>query len=443
MEANNFTIEHDLRFLTNAGDFNEQPIFTLCNSGALTGDSFVSLMRLSGKDEIESISGEHRHESLSGNIRVVVGTSAGIWSVTGTNEVNANYIKGVTSTPSSIGMTAQGEDYNTSFNFVGRDKIVIMTKKNNILTHQLSTSGFPSFTGTKDDFHVFGVGIRPSHCQTSSPNGITGTSLVLQYFFNRMELENTFVTSGLTGVKDRGTQGISASILGKGTGTISSVDLTNSSSGTNISTVTGWTHGVCEGGFRLDGDTYIQSDSSSLFNINGVASSSMSVLTFMKISSTSDQVLFSIGSGTTELMTVACVSGADNTSRRRTGVLKFRTNTHTFTACVSGLEIGKWHHIGFVLDGTNNSTVSGVSAYHNGTLVGTTAVNTFPSIETNGRLVLGRGIDVSSVSSLTGIVGLTRVFNRPLSSSEVALNYFAGIPAMQNVNCIRIAKILS
>ena len=46
MQTQDFTVEYSVRFTSNKGNFNHQPVFNMINNGGLTGDDFISLYRI-------------------------------------------------------------------------------------------------------------------------------------------------------------------------------------------------------------------------------------------------------------------------------------------------------------------------------------------------------------------------------------------------------------
>ena len=44
MQTQNFTVEYSVRFTSNKGNFNHQPVFNMINNGGLTGDDFLRVV---------------------------------------------------------------------------------------------------------------------------------------------------------------------------------------------------------------------------------------------------------------------------------------------------------------------------------------------------------------------------------------------------------------
>ena len=62
----------------------------------------------------------------------------------------------------------------------------------------------------------------------------------------------------------------------------------------------------------------------------------------------------------------------------------------------------------------------------------------FPIINDDARLIIGKNMD-RNLGGLTGVVGMTRIFNRPLSDAEVMQNFIATIPSQAVISEINIA----
>jgi|GEM_PF-4449864 hypothetical protein len=387
MNTNNFIIEDTTRFAGNGGSFNEQPLWVLAENLALTGSNWVSLMRLRTE----------RTDAASGVLCLKIGSSAGIQSFTGAQEIYANSIS------SNGSATAPGNEYIITHVLNSFSKHnVIVNDANNLL-------GDITVTGQEvlPSLNTLGTGFRPL-ADTLPTDGSTGKALALYYTFNREELG-----SSLTSVADRSGNSLTAKLKG-------------STSGNGLSaTVTGWSYSPCEGGFRLDGDGWIESNSSSLFSLTSAVSGGYSVLINAKFALTSNSQLFSIGASGTEELGVY----------EKNGLLTVKVGLGTLSAAI---ESGIWYQIGVTIDTTTAST-SGTALYLNGSSVVVSGnMNYFPTtINNDGRLVIGKDQDLTN-SGMTGAVGMTRIFTRSLSASEVMLNYLGTIPSMTVKNSLKI-----
>jgi hypothetical protein len=388
MLTDNFIIQHTVRFNTNKGYFNEQPIFVLSNNRALTGGEFLSVVRLRESN---------LREAASGVLAVVYGSSGGLQSATGTKSIYPE-----STTADNNTSTASNVEYVISTVLTNGNRVDVIVNDTGIFTGDISLSGL---TKINNNLNYLGAGYRPGPDQTP-PDGTTGKSQILLYTYNREELN-----SQLTGIEDRSGNSISANIKGVASG-----------DGT-ISTISGFTYSPCEGGFRLDGKSWIESLSSGRFH--ATTAGGFSMMTHIKLSTTGTTNIMSVGSGTTEVMSLKEISGT----------LQLKVGTSTLTA--GFLHTGEWYHIGAtVLTGSND--LSGAYIYINGNSAAyTNTISTFPNMLSNGRLVIGKDLDLSN-SGITGMVGLTRIFNRALSGTEFMLNYLGTIPSLSLQNSLQI-----
>jgi len=387
MESRDIAIEHKVKFKGNTGDFNEQPLFVLIPNKSLTGTDFISVCRLR-KSTLEGV---------SGLLKLVVGTSSQLYSITGSTIINCQSI--------TAGATTSDTPQHTITTVLnGRNSINIIDSAGSGYQGDISLTGFANLS----DLNYIGTGIRPER-EASVANGLTGSSMVLLYTFNRQEHG-----SSLVNIADRTLNGLEGQLkeaaLGDGT----------------TATVTGWTFGPTEGGFRLDKGGFINSASSSLFNINGVASSAMTVILFAKLSKIGGSQIFTIGSGATETISLA----------ENNGLFRFKSVCSTVNASQS-IDLGRWYHLAVTVNGTSASN-SGCYIYINGVSAAFTGITSFPNINTDGRLLLGKDIGLA-LSGLTGCIGMTTVHNRSLSSQEIMMNYLSTIPSMMILDSISIA----
>jgi len=388
MNTENFIIEEITKFSGNGGSFNEQPLWILTENQTLTGNNWISLMRIRSE----------RTDALSGVISLKIGSTAGVKSFTGSTELYANSITGVG------GTTAAGQQYTIThiLNKFSRHDVIISDGNN--VVGDITATGMEVLP----KLNYLGTGIRPVP-DTIPTNGSEGSALAAYYTFNREEL-----ASSLTSVADRSGNGNTLSMKG-------------STSGTGLSaSVTGWSYGPCEGAVRLDGAGWLESASSTLFSLTSAASGGYSVLIHGKFSLTGTSQLFSIGASGTEELGIYEESGR----------LNVKVGLGTLSARI---EPGQWYHIGVTVKTDIASSLSGTTLYLNGNSAALSAnMLSFPSvINGDARIVLGKDQDLVS-SGMTGSVGLTRVFTRGLSASEVMLNYLSTIPSMTIKNSLKI-----
>ena len=387
MQTNSFVLEHKLKFLGNGGSFNEQPIFTLVQSNALTGNNFISVGRIR----------KSTNDGASGVIYLKIGTTAGLSSITGSQPLYCQ-----SHTADSGASTSDSTQYIISTAITDFNKLNVIINDLGIYSGDASLTGFERL----GLLNYFGTGIRP--ISDSLPtNGVTGSSLILYYTYNREEL-----SSSLTSIVDRSGNSLSAAIKGAASG-----------NGTSA-TVTGFTYAPCEGGFRFDGKSWLESASSSLFNPVSTALSGISIMCFVKFAATSNSQILTIGSGITETFGL----------KEDSGVLKLQIGNSSFTA--GSLNLGKWYHIAATFDGSMGS-FSGANIYINGACASYSAFTSIPQLIANSRLVIGKALDLSN-SGLTGVIGLTRIFNRCLSATEIMQNYLSEIPSQVILKSVKI-----
>lgn len=396
MTSDKVVIEEVLNFTGNGGSFNEQPLWVLVKNKALTGDDFVSLMRL----RTEKVSG------LSGALCLKIGSTAGVVSFTGSNEVFSNSVSGNSDSP-FYSATSVGNTYTITHVITDYSRHDVILKDGENLFGDIQATG-QEVLGNLD---VIGTGIRPDP-DTLPTDGSDGNALVAYHTFNREELG-----SSLTSVADRSGNSLTAAIKGSGSG-----------DGTSA-TVTGFSFSPCEGGFRFDGTTWLESATSTLYTLTGssTAASGYTVMTFAKFSATSNSVLFTIGASATNQLRIYENSGAVSLGIGADSVSGFRVVP------------GEWYFIAAVINSSTTESGSGSYLYVNGVSAGLSAVmNSFPSgINDDARLVIGQDLDLAS-SGLTGSVGLTRVFNRNLSEAEIMMNYLSTIPSMSRKHSLKI-----
>jgi len=455
MESKNFTIESKIRFRSNAGSFDKQPIYTLTDSAALTGGNFLSIYRIrQSKDESKSITAVDLAISASdGLLGMSYGDGVGLTSLTGSYRIRAqSLVSSDVGLSASWGTPVGGSVGNTLLSTTSQEReysistvvdkgrqvdVIVLDGETNLYTGEFKIKSAAAI----NDINVMGMGIRP--LSTSYPaNGQIGSSLVCQYFYNRMEKQAAWTTSGLTGIMDWGSGGVSAGIYGKAAGGMATYHANNTVS----ATVSGWIHGPIEGGFLLDGSSYIETVTAAAFSNRHESTSGVAVMGYVKMFSTaSDTNVFTVG---------ACGSVLAGISVKNGGV-EFNVNGETISAgsltAASGTQAGglamplnQWIHVCAQAQSGTGST-SGANIFINGektTLArSTTSVSgniNFPVINDDARLIIGKNMN-RNTNGLTGVVGLTRIFNRPLSDAEVMQNFISTIPSQAVISEINIA----
>ena len=455
MESRNFTIKANVRFRSNSGSFDKQPLYTLTDSAALTGGNFLSVYRIrQSRDQSLSITGDSLTVTAQdGLLGMSYGDGIGLTSLTGTHRIRAQSLTssdgGLTSDWGSpvggavgntlLSTTAEEIKYSITTVVDGNRQVdvIMLDEDHNIYSGDMQIKA----AGTMNKLNVMGMGIRP--LSTSYPaDGTRGSGLVCQYFYNRMEKQAAWTTSGLTGIMDWGGGGVSAGIYGKAAGGMATYHANNAVS----ASVTGWIHGPIEGGFLLDGSSYIETVTAAAFSTRHLGTSGVAVMGYVKMFSTgADTNVFTVGACGTVLAGVSVKNGS----------LEFNVNGETVSAgsltAASGTQAGglfmplnQWVHVCAQAQSGTGST-SGANIFINGektTLArSTTSVSgniNFPIINNDARLIIGKNMN-RSTNGLTGVVGLTRIFNRPLSDAEVMQNFISTIPSQAVISEINIA----
>ena len=315
MQTKDFTTQHTVRYLSNKTNFSKQPLFLLANNMGLTGDDFIAVYRITRGQannntyrESAAISDTGAANAISGDgvIGITVGSSDGLTSATGSNRITANSITsapgqtnadwsaGVAATSSLLSTTSQGSEYIITMTMKGTDRIDIIVNDGETNATDITITGLP----TLSDMKVIGNGIRPKGKQnstyvvdaTTDMNGNAGSADITTYLFNQQDAQEVWASSGLTGVFDLSYNGLSAAIVGKaaGHGAMQTAGLQGAGSGT----VTGWTSGPIEGGFRLDNSSYIEGVTSSLFNTRYHTTTGMTMMTYIRFHATGSTQTF-------------------------------------------------------------------------------------------------------------------------------------------------------
>ena len=501
MQTKDFTTQHTLRFLSNKTNFSKQPLFLLTNNMGLTGDDFIALYRitrgqaLSGTfRESAAISDTAATNAVSGDgvLGMTIGSSDGLTSVTGSNRINANSItaaEGVTgnwsgtlsaevsATSSLLSTTAAGTKYTISMSMKGTDRIDVIVNDGESNAGDITITGLP----TLSDMKIIGNGIRPKGRQTSTyvvdaatdMNGAAGSADITTYLYNQQEQQQIWTSSGLTGVFDLSFNGLSAAVKGKaaGHGIMQVAGIQGAGSGT----VTGWTTGPTEGGFRLDNSSYLEGVTSSLFNTRDHVTTGMTLMTYVKFHATGSDQAFMDVCGAEDGFKLSMSGGTlcfTNTQSSITaGALTTAAGTvGTSTNNMAGAHnvlLNKWYHVAGVVTATGSN--SGMRIYVDGnrmqlartSLIGnvgaltgsiplsgtvsgsydqavaTSADVIAMPIPTSPRLLMGSDRTLAG-ANVAFDVAVTRVFNRPLSDSEVFQNFIGTIPSNATISNFKI-----
>ena len=307
-------------------------------------------------------------------------------------------------------------------------------------------------------------------------NGAAGSADITTYLYNNMEQQQVWTSSGLTGVFDLSFNGLSGTIKGKaaGHGVMQAAGLQSAGSGT----VTGWAHGPIEGAFRLDNSSYIEGVTSSLFNTRNHATTGMTLMTYVRFHATGSNQAFMDICGAEDGFKLSLSGGTlcfDNAQSSITaGALTTgdaawpgRSGTGNPMAGAHNVLLNKWYHVAGVVTATGSN--SGMRIYVDGNrmqlartslignvdaltgsipLSGTVSgsfdqavatsadVIAMPTL-TSPRLLMGSDRTLAG-ANLAFDVALTRVFNRPLSDSEVFQNFIGTIPSNATISNFKV-----
>ena len=498
METKNFTTQHTVRYLSNKTNFSKQPLFLLANNMGLTGDDFIAVYRITRGQgnadtyrESAAISDTGAANAISGDgvMGITIGSAAGLTSATGSNRITANSITagtgetntdwsaGVAATSSLLSTTSQGTEYIITMTMNGTDRIDVVVNDGVNNATDITITGLP----TLSDMKVMGNGIRPKGKQnstyvidsTTDMNGAAGSADITTYLYNQQDAQQVWASSGLTGVFDLSYNGLSAGVVGKaaGHGAMQTAGLQGAGSGT----VTGWTSGPIEGGFRLDNSSYLEGVTSSLFNTRNDTTTGMTMMTYIRFHATgSDQTFMNIA-GAEEGFKLYMENGAFSFSNNSSSVTAGALTTAAGTVGKStnnmvgqhNILLNKWYHVAGVISATGSDsgmriyidghrmplartryasaadadvTVIPLSASISGSAVqstgGSADVIAMPNL-TSPRLLMGTTRALAG-AQVAHDVGLTRVFSRSLSDSEVFQNFIATIPSNMTLSNFKI-----
>ena len=498
METKNFTTQHTVRYLSNKTNFSKQPLFLLTNNMGLTGDDFIAVYRITRGQgnadtyrESAAISDTGAANAISGDgvMGITIGSAAGLTSATGSNRITANSITagtgetntdwsaGVAATSSLLSTTSQGTEYIITMTMNGTNRIDVIVNDGVNNATDITITGLP----TLSDMKVMGNGIRPKGKQnstyvidsTTDMNGAAGSADITTYLYNQQDAQQVWASSGLTGVFDLSYNGLSAGVVGKaaGHGAMQTAGLQGAGSGT----VTGWTSGPIEGGFRLDNSSYLEGVTSSLFNTRNDTTTGMTMMTYIRFHATgSDQTFMNIA-GAEEGFKLYMENGAFSFSNNSSSVTAGALTTAAGTVGKStnnmvgqhNILLNKWYHVAGVISATGSDsgmriyidghrmplartryasaadadvTVIPLSASISGSAVqstgGSADVIAMPNL-TSPRLLMGTTRALAG-AQVAHDVGLTRVFSRSLSDSEVFQNFIATIPSNMTLSNFKI-----
>lgn len=436
MQSKDFVIEHQVEFLTNKGDFDYQPILVLMDNTAITGDDFIALSRMRrsrlDSDSITGIISEQAAPTGGDGVLVLhvgstTSSATGIICATGTNRIRSQSVtadtlmKGLTSDNTNWtfnSTTSNSTEYTITTNLTSTGRLDIIVNDGENYTGDISLTGFEQL----NDIDFIGVGFRPS-AEKLPASGFLGASLALQYLFNREDIAGSSLSAKT--VSDKSGNYGDGTIYGQGAGTGVFED----------GSITGWIPGPIEGAFQFEGaDTYIEAASSSAYTQLYHATSGMTLMSLVKIASTSDsQSIIAVGaSSDTNILGISMEDGLFNVS--------VGTSKIAFDPVI---RIGEWMHVAarFTATGDNIGTsffLNGHRANINGESSTVSAdMYSVPIVNDDATVLFGVDIDKSS-SSLTGAIGVTRLFNRPMSDAEVFKNYISSVPGMHIVSNINI-----
>ena len=476
METKDLVIEATVAFKSNKGNFDHQPVFTLTNNPGLTGDDFISLYRIR-RSTLPSQGLSGTAISADGRIGLTIGSSQGITSLTGSTRIKAQSL--TAGAPTLTADWAAGPNsgtlisttsttwlpvYNIVINQTDTSKIEVITleEEENRFTSDLTITGLPTLA----DMKVMGNGVRPLGKQTetggTTPTGEEGKAEILTYLYNRMEVQNSWTSSGLTGVYDRSFNGLSGALMGKAAG--KGAMQTGGDPGAGTATVTGWSLGPIEGGFRLDNGGYIKTNrlapNASLFNTRDEATSGMTFMTYARFHATgSTQNIITVAGDETNPAFTLSFKG--NGEQADTGLIEFSNYLSSITAgsitasdnTMAGaypIKLNRWYHIAGKVSAIGD--LSGLSLYINGEK--TTLARSTSSVSGTGpAAATGNIIAMASPTNPLAFFGsdkagngavvahdlsLTRIFTRGLSDSEVFQNYIATVPGNITLKSFKI-----
>ena len=457
-------------------------IATTGASNAVSGDGVIGI----------TIGSSYGLTSATGSSRINAG------SITSSEGVSAAFSSAAAAATSSLlSVTSPGTQYIITLSMKDTNRIDVIVNDGEENVGDITITGLPAL----NTMNVIGNGIRPKGKQSSTyvtnattdMNGAAGSADITTYLYNNMEQQQVWTSSGLTGVFDLSFNGLSGAIKGKaaGHGVMQAAGLQGAGSGT----VTGWAHGPIEGAFRLDNSSYLEGVTSSLFNTRNHTTTGMTLMTYVRFHATgSNQSFMSICGGIQPAVGSQGESGPEGFKLSLSGgTLCFDNSKSSITAGALTTAAGtvgtstnpmagahnvllnKWYHVAGIITATGSD--SGMRIYVDGKrmpLMGTTAapvgidgpasaMPTFQSlfplsgtvsgsqdqgtggeagiiampIPTSPRLLMGSDRTLAG-ANVAFDVALTRVFNRPLSDSEVFQNFIGTIPSNATLSNFKI-----
>ena len=492
MEIKDLTIEYTTEFKSNRGNFDKQPIFTLVKDAGLTGDDFIALYRIRQSTQ-ESASLTGTSSSADGRIGLTIGTSSGLTSLTGSTIIKAqslvandsnltadwgaqDSVPGGTANLTLLSTTGTEyrNVYSIIFNQIGKSRFELITLNKTTNTYQkdISITGISNM----NSLNLMGSGIRPMGRQRAGdtiPDGDNGKAEILTYIFNKMEQQEQWTSSGLTGVFDTSFNNLTGALYGKaaGHGDMQSGGTSGSPLG-NIgpATVTGWTLGPVEGGFRFDNGGYIKTDTSDLFNTRLQSTSGMTFMTYVRFHSTgsNQNILTVAGDETDPAYEIKMMNGNMVFSNFFSSITAGSiTSADNPMAGGRTFELNRWYHVAGKIEAripqgaTQKTSDSGMSMYINGErclLARSLSSDSLTSVVSGGGQYTSQSTSADTImmpnrtspkfylmsdkdnngAQVPADISITRVFTRGLSNNEIFQNYIATIPSNSVVESINV-----
>jgi len=439
-------------------------------SNAVSGDGVIGIT-IGSSMGLTSATGSNRINANS--ITAALGVTGAGWSA------------GRSATSSLLSTTSEGTQYIISASMKGTDRIDVIVNGGEQNYGDITITGLP----TLSDMKVIGNGIRPKGKQnstyvvnaTTDMNGAAGSADITTYLYNQQDQQQVWTTTGLTGVFDLSFNGLSATVRGKaaGHGAMENAAGEMLASGfagaaSGAATVTGWTSGPMEGAFRLDNSSYLEGVTSSLYNTRNDVTNGMTLMTYVRFHATGSNQAFMNICGAEEGFKLSMSGGALSFNNDKSSITAGSLTTADGTVGTStnnmagqhSVQLNRWYHVAGVISATGSN--SGMRIYIDGkrmplartreaaagydgaasasplfqsnfplsgTISGSAVQNTSGSADvtsmptlTNPRLLMGSDRTLAG-ANVAHDVSVTRVFNRPLSDSEVFQNFIATVPS--------------
>ena len=456
-------------------------------ANAVSGDGVIGIT-IGSSDGLTSATGSSRINA--GSITAAEGVTLNFTGSLSAEEA---------ATSSLLSITSPGTQYTVTMSMRGTDRVDIIVNDGEENTGDITITGLPALSTLNVIGNGIRPKGRQTSVYTvdatEDMNGAPGSADITTYLYNNMEQQQVWTSSGLTGVFDLSFNGLNGSIRGKaaGHGVMQAAGLQSAGS----ATVTGWAHGPIEGAFRLDNSSYIEGVTSSLFNTRNHATTGMTLMTYVRFHATgSEQSFMNICGGIQPAAGNQGESGPEgfrlymspggNDKTQKTGAsLSFSNALSSITAGAlttadgtvgtstnnqagaHNVLLNKWYHVAGVITATGSD--SGMRIYVDGnrmqlartSLIGNVGALTgsIPlSASVSGSQDQGTGGEAGIIAmpgllsprllmgsdrTLAGAnlafdVALTRVFNRPLSDSEVFQNFIGTIPSNATLSNFKI-----